>query len=133
MPRTLELTQGYVTMIDDEDYERVSRFSWCYSCGYAMRKENGRTLYLHQFVMPGHEMLDHIDQDKLNNQKANLRPTDKSLNALNAKNTIGYTVTPIGKYRALLSIRGKRYDKVFNTPEEALAWRAKKKAEVLNA
>jgi hypothetical protein len=29
MPREIPLTQGYVAIVDDDDYERVSRYKWC--------------------------------------------------------------------------------------------------------
>jgi len=73
-------------------------------------------------------MVDHINGNKLDNRKANLRLTDKSLNALN-RNVSGFTILPTGKFRAQLKIRGNYINKVFNTQADAVSWREQKKKE----
>ena len=36
--KEIQLTQGYVALVDDDDYERVSRLKWCAS----IRRKNGK-------------------------------------------------------------------------------------------
>lgn len=68
--------------IDDEDFEKVSEFTWSLSShGYAVRNRPSGTIYMHQLIA-GY-LPDHRDGDGLNNQKNNLRPTNHSLNAAN--------------------------------------------------
>lgn len=77
----IALTQGYFALIDEEDYESVSKNLWTtlvrknpYSA-YAFRVIKNRPLYLHRFVMnpPSNMDIDHIDGNGLNCRKENLR------------------------------------------------------------
>lgn len=99
----LQLT-GKVAMVDDEDFERLSKFKWWLAyTGNITRKfsKNNRTKHisLASEVMnkPG-VMHDHIDRDPFNNQKSNLRQCNYSQNAGNQKiNKAGRT----SKYRGV--------------------------------
>ena len=79
--REIKLTQGKVALVDDSDYERLSAFSWQAYPGrkswYAVRQlGEGRTLRMHHDVIgkpPPGMVTDHIDDNGLNNQRANLR------------------------------------------------------------
>lgn len=85
----LPLSQGKVTVIDFDDFEKVRNFKWCArksSSGntfYACRAAN--TVQLHHEIMPpptGME-IDHIDRDGLNNRRSNLRIVTHRQNILN--------------------------------------------------
>lgn len=80
----IPLTQDKFTIVDDEDYERISQQPWHYSNGYAKRSlylGGGRgnpirkNLWLHKFIMnaPDNMEVDHINGDTLDNRKANLK------------------------------------------------------------
>lgn len=85
----IELTQGKYTIIDDEDYKIFSKFKWCVSNGYAVRRVGGRknqkTLLLHREIMKtaGAMDTDHINGDKLDNRRSNLRVVTRSQNMAN--------------------------------------------------
>jgi len=82
----IELTQGKFTQVDDADYIYLSQFNW-----YAHKEGRGRTVFyakrkltvggkkitipMQNFIMdcPKGMVVDHIDHDPLNNQRANLR------------------------------------------------------------
>ncbi len=81
-------------MVDDIDFERVSMFKWqLSSSGYARRgiSVNKRTMkceYMHRFIIddiPKGMEIDHIDRNKLNNTRQNLRIVDRGLNNQNRK------------------------------------------------
>lgn len=81
--KTIPLTQGFVALVDDADFEAVSQFSWCaHLIGRGVyvtrgvRNADGKwvTQRLHQFLLPGVSRIDHRDGDGLNNQRENLRP-----------------------------------------------------------
>jgi hypothetical protein len=101
------LSNGMVTLIDDEDYDLVSSFRWnprkdlntyyaeCHIPSDTTR--DGRTsLLLHRLIMgePEGLQVDHEDGNGLNNQRSNLRiasPTQNQGNARRRKdNTSGY-------------------------------------------
>jgi hypothetical protein len=84
--KTISLTQDKFALVDDEDYEWLSKFNWCVhkvngNNYVAMRgyfpEPNGKekTLLMHRSIMnpPKNMQVDHIDHNSLNNQKANLR------------------------------------------------------------
>lgn len=83
--KTITLSQGFVALVDDDDYDRVSAFKWTASktktTVYAVRKVRtlaGRTTsqLLHRFILDvTHPRIDvdHEDHNGLNNQRNNLR------------------------------------------------------------
>jgi hypothetical protein len=82
---------GKVAIIDDEDYDRVSKYTWrTNKSGYVytrvMRNSVTKTFLLHRFVMGCEDkskVVDHKDHNLLNNQKDNLRictPKESSKN-----------------------------------------------------
>lgn len=90
----IPLTQGYSTIIDEEDFERVSKHSRCVQqyknkskCKkiYAKCSIRGTQVTLHRFILnsPRGSLVDHINGDSLDNRKDNLRYTDKKGNAAN--------------------------------------------------
>jgi len=90
--KIIQLTQGYSTMVDDEDYEMLMQWSWCIQANkkYAMRLHWTGKKYewwgMHRRIMGVSDrniLIDHIDHNGLNNQKYNLRITDKSGNMRN--------------------------------------------------
>ena len=91
MPKTIPLTKGYMTTVDDDDYEELSSFSWCMtSTGYAKRYVGGGRkhqtfAYMHRQIMgvQGNIQVDHINGNRLDNRRENLRlcaPKDNSRN-----------------------------------------------------
>ncbi len=77
-------------MVDDEDYEELKKFNWYDSHGYAtcnIKQENGsyKHFRMSRMLMKAKvdDLIDHIDRNKLNNQKSNLRFANKSINSIN--------------------------------------------------
>lgn len=125
----IPLTRGYVALIDEEDFELVSRYKWSASAFpkansiYAMTNSktvNGKrhTILLHRFIMRASsgELVDHIDGNGLDNQRDNLRKCSRSENGKNrvcvAKhNTSGTTGVHYHirkkKWQASIAIDGK--------------------------
>jgi hypothetical protein len=90
--RELILLRGEIAMVDDEDYERLSRYSWhIMNHGYVARTyiedKAKKVELLHRAIMqtPTNMDTDHIDGDKLNNTKANLRIVTTSQNCMNRR------------------------------------------------
>lgn len=111
------------TLIDIEDVEKVKNIKWHliqtggYVCG---NNKNGKDFLLHRYVMNAKEgeLIDHINGDKLNNRKSNLRPVNKSQNAMNSKIPINNTS----------GVKGVYWDKRSNKWESAIHINGKKKS-----
>lgn len=80
--REIPVARGrYIALVDDADAETVSRFTWYMQDGYARTSTRdpstgkSRPVYMHRLIMapPKGLVVDHIDDDRLNNQRANLR------------------------------------------------------------
>lgn len=74
------------SLVDEEDFERVNKYRWYLTDGYATGCVNKRNIRLHHFVYKKPEnknVIDHINEDKLNNYKSNLREVSQSTNRLN--------------------------------------------------
>jgi len=125
-----------ITIIDDEFYDYFSKFTWYLSKqGYVIRcadkslcEKRGYPIRMHREVLQPRKdkLVDHINGNKLDNRKENLRTCTKAENRLNSKmptsNTSGYK--GVGKYGkkwyARISHKYQRYDLgTFDTPELA--------------
>lgn len=100
--RTLQATKGKTVMVDDDDFEELSKNRWSASCfggcWYVMRgvligredtpkgpKKKYRTILMHRQLLGFPEGdVDHIDHNGLNNQRSNLRVCTRTENMRNA-------------------------------------------------
>ena len=88
--KRIPLTQGKFALVDDEDYLTISRYKWCFgNNGYAIRssyKTNSNHSLMHRMIIdtPKGMLTDHINGDKLDNRRSNLRIATKSENMMNA-------------------------------------------------
>jgi len=78
-------------ILDDEDYEKYKKFNWWLSCGYPARYRKNGTIYMHREIMntPKGMETDHINGDRLDNRKENLRICTTSENQCNRKKING--------------------------------------------
>lgn len=138
----IQLTRGYYSIIDIEDYEKVISASSTWNVwlsegqAYARyRKGNNISVYLHRTIInaPKGLYVDHIDHNGLNNTKANLRIASNSQNQMNkqkprSNNTSGTTGVVwhagSGKYMAKITVDQKTiYLGIYQTLEEAISVR----------
>lgn len=78
------LTNGNkATMVDDIDYEYLSKEKWYLCNGYALAHKKRRKM--HRIIIGAKvgEIVDHIDRNKLNNTRANLRLVNQAQNTHN--------------------------------------------------
>lgn len=93
--------QGKFALVDDEDYEEIDKHTWVVgSHGYAQRGvyQEGKTtiILLHRKIIGAQkgQIVDHINRDKLDNRRSNLRIANQAQNMRNCDvrktNTSGY-------------------------------------------
>jgi hypothetical protein len=101
----INLTQGYVTIVDDEDYEIIGRYKWCaLKSGkniYAARHMPGnhkKFLLMHRELLKAQDtiLVDHINHNTLDNRRENLRPCSCSQNLMNKNSHKG-----LSKYKGV--------------------------------
>ena len=93
----IKLTRGKIAIVDDGDFEYLNQFKWHLSThGYAMRNSKminrvkGKHISMHREIMGLADPaihVDHINFNKLDNRKSNLRTCSNSENSKNRKVT----------------------------------------------
>ena len=79
MYKKILITRGQIVIVDEQDYQELSQYKWYLIDGFAARtikKENKRTtIYMHRVIMdaPIGISVYHINHNKLDNQRENLR------------------------------------------------------------
>jgi HNH endonuclease len=111
--KTIPLTQGKFTLVDDEDYERLVAHKW-----YAQKTQRKNhvvwralrniritptkwaTIAMHRVILKDIPEVDHKDGDGLNNTRSNLRAANHSENQANQPKRRGKTSQFKGVYWA---------------------------------
>lgn len=92
MAKEIELTQGFVALVDDIDFEYLSQFNWCVSHGYAVRRgENNRHLGMHRVILERKlgrklvkgEIPEHKNHQRSDNTRDNIRLATQGQNIAN--------------------------------------------------
>ena len=118
--KEIKLSRGYVTHVDDEDYDWLMQYTW-HTRKRATDGEVGRNrlreraeaattfrvdlpdgryafcpITMHRLIMGAkpEQMVDHIDGDPLNNQKNNLRFVTNQQNSWNARGAKSFMGRP---------------------------------------
>lgn len=134
--KQIPLTKGAFTIVDDDDYDELTRNSWhLSSTGYACRSvhivgtRRHKTVWLHRHLLGVRNprtLVDHANGNKLDNRRFNLRSSTKALNGANRgkprHNTSGYKgVVKNGTgWNAQITVNGHNiYLGYFKTPELA--------------
>lgn len=123
------------TAVDDDMYDVLSKSRWHNKKGYVcrvVRNEKGRWTiqYMHRIILqtPKGMETDHIDRDKMNNQRANLRAVTGTQNKWNRgmmrSNKSGFRgvcfAKDTGKWQAAIRINSKQvYLGQYTSPQEA--------------
>jgi len=140
--KEIELTHGYVALVDDEDFERININNFfvkiCphtnYACTGMYINKKSKHKFMHHLILniknarENKIEVDHIDGNGLNNQKHNLRICNKSQNCMNQKLRKTSTTKYKGvswhkaanKFESHITInRKKKYLGLYNTDIEA--------------
>jgi hypothetical protein len=91
--KEIQLTQGKIAIIDDNDYSLISQYKWRYSktgCGITSFRVNKikRTVKMHRLILKLTDpkiQVDHINHNKLDNRRTNLRICTAKENSRNRR------------------------------------------------
>lgn len=102
----IQLSKGYSAMVDDDSYAELNQYKWYYHNGYAVREVDvqkrgirvRKRYHMHREInkTPKGLFTDHIDHNRLNNQRSNLRTVTTSQNEMNKTKNRG-----ISKYKGV--------------------------------
>lgn len=140
--RSIPLTKGKSTIVDDVDYDFLMQWKWWYGGKYAVRTHQDMPVLLHRIVAeraginPRHK-IDHINRDRLDNRRHNLRAATKSQNGTNRgpnkNNTSGFKGVCWDKCNRLwetkIQVEG-RYHKIGRYPTKTEAAKAYNEAAI---
>jgi hypothetical protein len=89
--RLIPLGDGFYAYVDAADYEWLNRWKWHVHGGYAGRNENRKTILMHRQIMqpPEGKLVDHINANRLNNCRCNLRVCTRPENQRNTRKQHG--------------------------------------------
>jgi len=125
--KAIPLTQGKFAIVDESDYEWLNQWKWCVCRnGYAKRNKyykiskgayKSKTIRMHRLIMSveGSLQVDHIDGNKLNNLRNNLRICTLAQNNRNCGSRV----------------KGKKYKGV-SWSKSAKKWHARIRSENIN-
>lgn len=130
--KILPLPHGKCTVVDDADYEALRQHRWCLQGQnkYVARRVNGEIVFLHRLLanVPAGMWVDHINGNKLDNRRCNLRAVTPQQNCQNRKKAAGRSSKYIGvtfhkvarKWQAHIRLDGHlKYIGLFDKEEDA--------------
>lgn len=117
----LPLSNWWYFKIDIDDLERVRYNTWYKSKRwYVETRENKKLVKLHRIIVQW-ELIDHINRDKLNNRKQNLRECTHKQNSMNSwpKSGLYKWISYQSSWKYRIRCNGKEFWLV-DTLEEAI-------------
>lgn len=126
----IPLTQGYIAIIDDEDWPLVEHYCWrVHSSRGWIYAASGRRprIFMHHLILPRRPGLltDHRDGNGLNNRRDNLRYATQAQNLANSSYA-GKQLGAASPYKGVYArddrwraVCGHKHVGYFKTPEEA--------------
>jgi hypothetical protein len=132
---TIILSNGARCLVDESDSQSVQRFNWYQDGhGYAHTQSNYKFIKMHRLITgakPGEEV-DHVNGNRLDNRRANLRICSRTENARAfQKKRIGTSTyrgvsfcRPTGRWRAQITVNKKSINlgRYFSDADAALAY-----------
>lgn len=132
--KVIQLTRNQKAKVDDEDFAYLNQWKWyCNNTGYAGREHymgdyKRKTLLMHRVILQAQQgqEVDHINGDRLDNRKSNLRFVTRTQNLQNRSWKMKGVSKKSNKTRgqkrwvARINIDGKtKFLGDYFTPEEA--------------
>jgi len=136
--KEIRLTNGGVTLVDDEDFEELNKYKWfshkeghtayVWRHEYKGFRQYGIVKMHRQILKPSKcELIDHKDRNGQNNQRSNIRICTSSQNGMNSFFRIGASIykgvsyhSQNKRWRATINLNGKQISLgCYSKPEAA--------------
>lgn len=127
--KAIALNKGKFAIVDEADFDWLNQWIWHVTDkGYASHTINNRPQSMHRLILgtPKGMMSDHIDCDRLNNRRSNLRICNASENNRNRPSRKGKLFKGVtwhkgsNRWQARIKFENKEYYLgIYNTKEEA--------------
>lgn len=116
-------SNGKAVIVDDEDFDLLSTFKWRGN-EYPQTSVRRRTLSMHTFVCRGAPgtVVDHINGDRYDNRRSNLRSILRRQNSLNIRKR---KVGPFNPYKGVIATDSLRYPRSRQNKSRGGDWYAK--------
>jgi hypothetical protein len=103
--RLIPLTNGFCVYVDAADFEWLNQWRWRVYDGYAGRHEKGKLILMHRQIMqpPEGMVVDHINHNRFDNTRANLRNVTHGQNMHN----MAKHVDAVSVYKGVVRGKGK--------------------------
>lgn len=118
--RKIPLTQGKYALVDEKDYKYLCQWKWFCDNGYAVRQKyvggkryKQKKIHIHRVILktPNGMDTDHINGNRSDNRKSNLRIASRSQNCINknrSKGSRGICFNQLSKkWKAYIRVNGK--------------------------
>ena len=139
----IEIFQDYIIVyatntnnpiyIDKDDYDKIKKYTWSECPAYHYAKTSANNLVMHRLIMNAQpqQEVDHINHNRMDNRKNNLRIVTHKQNNQNRNLSKNYSYRKDkNKWKAYIKIDGKQiFLGYYNTEYEAhcVAWENRKK------
>lgn len=122
--KTIYTNHNEPILLDEKDCEQFGKQKWCLTAGYPSARINYSFVYLHRLIMQPAAgfVVDHINGNKLDNRRSNLRVCRQQMNIANKRmsknNTSGFKGVRVegAKFRAYIKVNRKQINLgIYNT------------------
>ncbi len=90
----INLSNSQISIVDKEDFDFLNQWNWSFDGNYATRSQHirisknkyrSKKIYMHRLIMGNEDelVIDHINKNKIDNRKSNLRFSTVSSNIRN--------------------------------------------------
>jgi len=88
--RWIVLADGHYALVDAADYDWLNQWNWHLCNGYPGRQNRGKVILMHRLITqaPKGMVVDHVDSNKTNNCRCNLRVCTRQENMRNARKQV---------------------------------------------
>lgn len=84
----IQLSQNKRTIVDNDIFDYLNQWGWYIGAGgYAIRKKNHKVIHMHRVINKTEDgfMTDHINHNRLDNRRSNLRSCTRAQNMQNCR------------------------------------------------